>query len=307
MRVVGARRSIGQRTVLDGVDLALAPGQVYALLGPNGAGKTSLIRAITGRLKLDSGSLHLFDKDPRGDPRLRRELGVVPQSIAFYHYLTARENLEVFGRLTGVGRGELSARVAAALELTALDARADDRAGTLSGGMQRRLNIAIGMLHEPTVLLLDEPTVGIDPRAREEIHNLLRSLAASGMSILITTHDLAEAGELAHRVGILVDGRISVEGTPEALVRDAFGDAKELLVKLSSEPDERGRALLANEGLEPVRGQRTWTGPLGPGIDGLASMSARMADARLSVTELRVREPGLRGVFFRVTGQELDL
>jgi ABC-2 type transport system ATP-binding protein len=306
LRVVGARRSIGQRKLLDGVDLTLRRRLIYALLGPNGAGKTSLLRAISGRLKLDSGSVDVTETDRGGRPWRRQMLGVVPQSIAFYPYLTPRENLEVFGRLMGVTRRQLPDRVAQALELTALAERADDRAGTLSGGLQRRLNIAIGMLHRPAILLLDEPTVGIDPRAREDIHNLLRSLAASGMSVLITTHDLGQASELADQVGILVEGRICAEGAPDALVRDAFGDAKELWVKLSSDPDERGCALLADEGLEPVQGQRTWTGPLGPGMDGLSAMSERMAEARLGVTELRVREPGLRGVFFRVTGQEFD-
>jgi ABC-2 type transport system ATP-binding protein len=303
--VVGATRSYERRPALQGVDLQLRPGEIYALLGPNGAGKTSLIRAICGRLRLDGGSIRLRGQDPALHPEARRRLGLVPQDIALYPDLTARENLEVFGRLLGLGRREARPAAAAALETIGLLDRADDRLGTLSGGMRRRVNIAAGILHRPEVVLLDEPTVGVDPLAREAIHDLLRRLWQQGLAILLTTHDLDQAEDLAHRVGLLVEGRIRAEGTPGDLIRDAFGEAKEVAVVLSAPLEESGRTLLIGEGLAPVGDGTIWAGALGGGLDAFSSLGQHLADVGVKVAELRVRQPSLRGVYFRLTGEEL--
>jgi ABC-2 type transport system ATP-binding protein len=301
-----ARRRIGDRPVLQGVDLQLRRGEIYGLLGPNGAGKTSLVRAICGRLALDSGTVRIDAADPRSEPRARRRLGVVPQAIALYPELTVAENLEILGRLAGVARRDLSAAVDSALGWTDLSDRRRDAVSTLSGGMQRRLNIAAGTLHDPEVLLLDEPTVGVDPSAREKIHEQLMELRARGLAVLLTTHDLEQAETLADRIGILVGGRIRAEGSLESLVRSAFGEARELTVSLSCAPDDGGRALLQKEGLTAVRDDRTWSGSLDGGYESLSGLGDRMASAGVEVSEVRVREPGLRGVFFRLAGRELD-
>lgn len=301
-----AQRRFGDRVALDGANLSLRPGQTHALLGPNGAGKTSLLQAISGRLALDSGSIVLDGGDPRSSPDARRSLGVVPQAIALYPHLTGRENLEVFGRLSGLAGPALTQAVGQALARIGLTERSDSRTSTLSGGMQRRLNIAAGILHRPKVLLLDEPTVGVDPQARLQIHQLLADLRDGGVAILITTHDLEQAETIADRVAILMDGRICADGTPEALVREYFGDAKQLTVTLSDEPSERGRALLEAEGLESVRGRRGWTGRLRGGLEHLSDLGERMSAAELAVAEVRIREPGLQGVYFRLTGEDLD-
>lgn len=301
-----AHRRIGDRPVLQGVDLRLHRGEIYGLLGPNGAGKTSLVRAICGRLALDSGSVRIAGVDPRREPRARRRLGVVPQAIALYPDLTVGENLEILGRLAGVARRDLSAAVDSALGWTDLSDRRRDPVSTLSGGMQRRLNIVVGTLHDPDVLLLDEPTVGVDPTAREKIHELLLELRARGLAVLLTTHDLEQAESLADRIGILVSGRIRAEGSLESLVRSAFGDARELTVSLSRDPDDHGRAALHAEGLASVREDRTWTGSLDGGYESLSGLGDRMSAAGLEVAEVRVREPGLRGVFFRLAGRELE-
>jgi ABC-2 type transport system ATP-binding protein len=301
-----AHRQIGDRPVLQGVDLYLRRGEIYGLLGPNGAGKTSLVRAICGRLALDSGSVRIAGADPRLQPHVRRRLGVVPQAIALYPELTVGENLEILGRLAGVPRRDLPAAVENALGWTDLTERRRDPVSTLSGGMQRRLNIAAGTLHDPEVLLLDEPTVGVDPSAREKIHELLLELRARGLAVLLTTHDLEQAESLADRIGILVSGRIRAEGSLESLVRSAFGDARELTVSLSHDPDERGRALLQREGLAPVQDEKVWSGSLDGGYESLSELGGRMSDSGLKVAEVRVREPGLRGVFFRLAGKELD-
>ncbi len=303
--VSDARRSFAGRTALDGASLALVPGETYALLGPNGAGKTTLVRSIYGRVRLDSGRIALGGRDPRADRAARAKLGLVPQQLALYPDLTPRENLAVFGRLAGLKRQETPAAVEAALAWTGLQARAGSRTSELSGGQQRRLNLAAGTLHRPDVLLLDEPTVGIDPEAREGIHDLLRELRARGTAILLTTHDLDQAAELADRIGILVDGRVRAEGTLQALVEQAFGSGRELQLTLVVEPGPQARALLAREGLAAGEDARSWAGPLGGGLEALSALGRRLADAGLPVAEIRVREPGLRGVFFRVAGREL--
>lgn len=306
LEVKDARRRFGTRLALDGACLSLRAGEIYALLGLNGAGKTSLLRAIAGRLRLDDGRVRIAGHDPFRSDAARRQLGVVPQSIALYPYLTAAENLQVLGRLAGVDAGDIDEAVHAALGWTGLEARAKDVTSTLSGGLQRRLNIAAGVLHRPTVLLLDEPTVGVDPKARQEIHALLEDLRSSGLAILLTTHDLTQASELADRVGFIVEGRIRREGTPHALVQEAFGDAKELQIVLGHGPDDEGVRLLDEMGLRPAADGRSWAGPLSGGLADVPALGERLSTSGLEVEELVVREPGLKGVFFHMTGQELQ-
>jgi ABC-2 type transport system ATP-binding protein len=256
-------------------------------------------------VRLDSGRVTMAGGDPRREASVRARLGLVPQELALYPELTPRENLAVFGRLAGLPRQQVDIAVAGALAWTGLEDRAGSRTGELSGGQRRRLNLAAGTLHRPDVLLLDEPTVGIDPEAREGIHRLLRELRARGTAILLTTHDLDQAAELADRVGILVDGRVRAEGTPQALVEQAFGSGRELLVTLSAPADEPARARLAGEGLAPAADGRSFSGPLEGGLAALSALGQRLSAAGVPLAEVRLREPGLRGVFFRVAGREL--
>jgi ABC-2 type transport system ATP-binding protein len=300
----GARRSFGADRGLDGVDLRLERGEVYGLLGPNGAGKTSLVRALCGRLRLDAGSVRLLGRDPR-DAEARRGLGLVPQQIALYPELTVAENLELLGRLAGLPAAEAGPAVKDALGWIGLADRAASLVGTLSGGQQRRVNLAAATLHRPAVLLLDEPTVGVDPAAREQIHERLRDLRARGIAILLATHDMDQAAELCSRIGILVDGRIRAEGTLAELVRRAFGDAREMRVSLASPPGDDARRALAADGLAAGADERTWSGPLAVGLDALPAIARRLTAAGVPFLELRLREPGLRGAFFRLTGREL--
>ncbi len=305
LSVAGATKTFGSQVALAGVDLAIARGELYALIGHNGAGKTTLIKAISGRLQLDSGSIRILGHDVHTNASARSLFGLVPQSIALYDHLTPRENLEVLGRLSGVSANDLSRTVEQALELVSLTDRANDRTADLSGGMQRRLNIAAGTLHSPPLLLLDEPTVGVDLMARERIHDMLRDLKRRGLAILVTTHDLEQAEELADRVGVIAAGRVLGEGDPALLVREIFGDAKELILTLVREPDADGLAFLANQGLRRAEGETVWTGRLTGGFAHVSDLGSRAAAAGLAVDELRVREPGLRGVFFSLTGSEL--
>ncbi len=304
LEVRGARRAFGAGRGLDGVDLRLERGQIYGLLGPNGAGKTSLVRAICGRLRLDSGSVSLLGRDPR-EAGARRGLGLVPQEIALYPELTVAENLDLLGRLAGLPRREAGPAVADALGWIGLADRAASLVATLSGGQQRRVNLAAATLHRPSVLLLDEPTVGVDPAAREQIHERLRDLCGRGLAILLATHDLDQAAELCGRIGILVDGRIRAEGTLAELVGRAFGEAREMRVVLAAPPGDDARRALATEGLAAGADPRSWSGPLGVGLEALPAVARRLAAAGVPLAELGLREPGLRGAFFRLTGREL--
>ncbi len=306
LSVAGATRRFGSKVALAGVDLAIKAGEIFALIGHNGAGKTTLVRAISGRIRLDSGSIRILGRDVHADASARSLFGLVPQSIALYDHLTARENLDVLGRLSGVPARDIPTVVDQALKLMALTERADDRTADLSGGMQRRLNIAAGILHHPRLLLLDEPTVGVDLMAREGIHDLLRELRRDGLAILLTTHDLDQAEELADRVGIISNGRILAEGEAESLVRSVFGEAKELIMTFAREPEARGLEFLEHAGLTRVEGGAAWTGRLNGGFAEVSELGGQAAQAGLTVDEVRVREPGLRGVFFHLTGGDLQ-
>ncbi|MGH9368673.1 MAG: ABC transporter ATP-binding protein, partial [Thermoanaerobaculia bacterium] len=175
-------KSFDGRPALDGVTLSLAPGEILGLLGPNGAGKTTFVRSVVGRVRPDAGSLAVFGLAPT-DPRSSLLRGWVPQEIALYSLLSPRENLYSFGRYQGLPERDLPAATARSLEWAALSERADERAERLSGGMKRRLNIAAGTVHRPRLLLLDEPTVGVDPQSRERIYRMIEELSAEGVSI----------------------------------------------------------------------------------------------------------------------------
>lgn len=306
LQVRGACRSFGDRAALCGVDLDLVPGSIYGLLGPNGAGKTTLLRAICGRLALDSGTVRLSGRDPVGNPEVRRALGFVPQEIALYQDLTARENLEVFGGLMGLTRAEARETAERLLARIQLAARAGDPVHTLSGGMKRRLNIAAGVVHRPSVLLLDEPTVGVDPSAREGVHELLDELRGDGLAMLLTTHDLDQAAALADVIGVLIDGRVHAQGSLDQLLGQVFDGGKEVVVALRTVPSTAARSRLLEDGFEPARVGDVWTGRLRGTLSDLSTIGTRLEEAGVDVAEVRVREPSLKGVFFHFAGRDID-
>src|SRR3954467_10799131 len=233
LSVTNARKSFGAVKALDAASLDLGKGELLALLGPNGAGKTTLIRAIAGRVRLDSGEIRLFDHvlDGRRTPP---DLGIVPQEIALYPLLTARENLEAFGGLHGLGGAGLTRQIDWALERTGLLARPGEPVKQFSGGMRRRLNIACGVLHRPRVVLLDEPTVGVDPQSRDRIYDMLADLAASGVSLLLTTHHLEEAEARCSRTVIIDHGKVIAAGTMSELVDQTVGRFRLVTLRLDA-------------------------------------------------------------------------
>ncbi len=214
------RKRFGDHTVVDDVSFYIAPGETYGLLGPNGAGKTTTISIVCGLLGKDGGEVLIKGQQMNtGTVSLRSAIGYVPQEIALYPELSARENLVFFGRLQGFKGPQLKRRVDEVLDVIGLADRADDLVAEFSGGMTRRLNIGVGMTHRPELLILDEPTVGVDPQSRNAILGAVERLATEGMAVLYTTHYMEEAERLCNRVGIIDHGSVIAEGTQRDLVR----------------------------------------------------------------------------------------
>ena len=300
LTVSNATKSFGKVKALDGASFDLGEGELLALLGPNGAGKTTLIRAITGRVRLDGGEVRLFDRIVAGGST-PADVGVVPQEVALYPLLTARENLHAFGRLQGLSGRVLTDRVNWVLERTGLADRAAEPIKQFSGGMRRRLNIACGIVHQPRIVLLDEPTVGVDPQSRDRIYDVLADLRSAGVSLLLTTHHLEEAEARCSRTVIIDHGKVIASGTLPELVDRTVGRhrlvtlrvdvplAAEHAGSIEIDPaDSRlGRVRLIDVGAE-----------LPPLLD-------RLRQAGRSVEDLDVRGPSLQAVFIHLTGREL--
>ena len=205
---------------LKGVTLGVGRGELFGLLGPNGAGKTTLISILCGMMAPSAGGAFIHGVDAsRRSARAGKTIGWVPQDIALYPSLTARENLRFFGHMHGLGGVDLDRRVALWLERIGMESSADRRVSTFSGGMKRRVNLAAGALHDPELLILDEPTVGIDPQSRNLVFETLKQLNKSGVTMLYTTHHLSEAEHFCSRVAILDRGELLAEGTPAALLQ----------------------------------------------------------------------------------------
>ena len=300
VEISGATRTFVDRQALFDISLNIGAGEIVALLGPNGAGKTTLMRAIAGRLRLDSGHVRVAGMNPVTDRNARRLLGIVPQAIALYPQLTVHQNLDVLARLSGLKGRAVGAAIDQALASAALADRAGDRLTDLSGGMQRRINIVAGTLHGPKLLLLDEPTVGLDLQSRESIHELLRSLRGQGIGALLSTHDFGQAAAVADRAAFMARGRLLLDGPVDDLIARCFGDAKEAVIALAQPATPGVEAVLADHGLSEANEGDVWRGPLTGGYSRLADLEARLEQEGAHVAEMRVREPGLGSVFVQL-------
>ena len=298
LRVRDAVKSFGSIQALKGASLELEQGELLALLGPNGAGKTTLIRAVTGRVELERGTIELFGTSLSPAER-RGHLGVVPQEIALYPLLTARENLEAFARLHGVPGRELRDRLDWALAWTGLGDRAREPVKRFSGGMKRRLNIACGVLHRPRVVLLDEPTVGVDPQSRERIYEMLGELRRAGASLLLTTHQLDEAESRCDRIAILDRGALVASGSLAELVAGTVGNDRRVVLALDPP------ALGALDGFELESGGRRAAARVRDVGAELPALLNRVERAGHRVEDVEVHRQGLHEVFLHLTGKDL--
>jgi ABC-2 type transport system ATP-binding protein len=303
---IGLIKSYGPVRAVDGVSFQVAKGEVYGLLGPNGAGKTTTMSMLAGLLAPDDGRI-LFDGiDLAAEPlKVKAQLGVVPQEPALYENLSARENLHFWGGLYGLTGAPLTKAVDRVLDLVGLADRAKDPVKQYSGGMKRRINLALGLVHAPRAVLMDEPTVGIDPQARLNILESVKQVAAAGTTVVYTTHYLEEVEQLCDRIAIMDHGKILAEGTLDQLtsrtggrdlvtVRGAF-DAADVVARLEGLPGvqvtsaESGKLVLAVEG----SGR------------GAVDVLSRVLAGGVAIDGISIQPPGLNTLFLNLTGREL--
>jgi ABC-2 type transport system ATP-binding protein len=302
IEVHGLRKSYGKKVVLDDVDLTVAAGTVTALLGPNGAGKTTTVHILSTLVRPDGGTASVNGFDVVRDPaHVRGAIGLTGQFSAVDKLLTGEENLLLMARLRHLGAARSKVRVSELLEQFDLVEAARKPLATYSGGMQRRLDLAMTLVARPSVIFLDEPTTGLDPRSRHTMWDIVRGLVADGTTVLLTTQQLDEADELADRIAVLDDGRIVAEGTPDELKRLVpgghlllrFADAAALGIASGildgSTPDEAGLAL---------------TVPSDGGVGALRTVLDRLDAAHLEVDDLSIHTPDLDDVFFALTGKK---
>ena len=225
IRFENIKKSFGKTIAVDGMSFEIKPHEVFGLLGPNGAGKTTTVNMTVGLVKPDSGKVEFTDLGSPKDPKVRTKIGVAPQSLSLYDELSAQENLECFGKLYGLTGVKLQERVAWSLDFVELTERKDDRVKTYSGGMKRRLNLAVALVHNPEYLILDEPTVGVDPQSRNAIFENIKQMKKNGCTVIYTTHYMEEAQRLCDRVGIMDHGKLLAIDTVDALIKQHGGNS----------------------------------------------------------------------------------
>ena len=306
IEVTNLHKSFNETKAVQGVDFTVQQGEIYSLLGPNGAGKTTSISMLSCLLRPDEGDARVMGHSIRGDSMgVKSALGYVPQEIAVYEDLTARENLTFWGKMYGLRGGALKARVEEVLDVIGLRDRAKERVGKYSGGMKRRVNIGVALLHKPKVIYMDEPTVGIDPQSRRNILDSVVALKDQGMTVLYTTHYMEEAQELSDHIGIMDHGKMIANGTHDELVKLVGGQTRidlTLNVEAATVVDtwsevEGVSQVLAENGLVTVLVDDS--NAVLPSLFETANrLSAR-------ITSVDILEPNLEAVFLHLTGRAL--
>ena len=306
IEVSGLTKAFGSTRALTGVDLTVERGTVLGLLGPNGAGKTTLVRILATLLKPDSGTARIGGVDVlTGAQRVRQMIGLAGQFAAVDELLTGRENLEMVGRLYGLRRAEARRRAAETLQRLSLTDAADRPVKTYSGGMRRRLDVGASLVGEPIVLILDEPTTGLDPRTRSELWEFIRDLVDHGTTVLLTTQYLEEADSLADRIVVLDHGDVIASGTADELKARQGGDVVDLKARHSSQLAEIAAALEGIAGTPQVDHR---TGrivvPVGArhGVEVLTAIARTISDRGFALDDLAIHRPSLDDVFLALTG-----
>jgi ABC-2 type transport system ATP-binding protein len=302
----GLRRRFGEIQAVDGVSFHIGPGETYGLLGPNGAGKTTAISMIAGLLGRDEGDVIVSGQPmTTRSTGLRASIGYVPQDLAIYPDLSGRENLVFFARLYGMSNSEAKSRANEVLGTIGLSDRGGDQTKKYSGGMKRRLNIGIGLLHQPKLLILDEPTVGVDPQSRNAILESIEALSNAGMAVLYTTHYMEEAERLCDRIGIIDHGKLIAEGTRRELV-SLVGERDQVTLSASGDIPKALSALRTLTWIHSADAS-------GEGIDlvvedaraHLPAILQEAAVAGAAIKTVEVTEPNLEAVFLHLTGRGL--
>jgi ABC-2 type transport system ATP-binding protein len=296
--VDGVRAGYAGADVLKGVSAEFRRGEVLALLGPNGAGKSTFIRVLTGALPPRAGEVRFARAGARA-------VGLVPQEIALYPWLSPRENAIAFGRLAGLSRAQCRERIGPVMQLSGCQSVERTRVSRLSGGYQRRANVAAALMSQPDLLILDEPTAGLDAEGRRHVADVVAALRDAGAAIMLVTHDFELAESLADRIAILFDGVLACCGALPELVEARLAERDRIEFVLKEAPDAEARARLLALAALPTPDRRTWLlWRRAPGFD-TAPVAAELAAARLPVAELRVRRPGLEDLFIAATSRDL--
>jgi len=293
IRVEKLRKAYPTVVAVDGVSFEISAGETFGLLGPNGAGKTTAVRMLVGVLRPDAGLVEIADGFNPTDADARRLIGTAPQQLSLYDMLTGRENLVFFGRIYGISGRKLRDRVNWALDFAGLTDRAADRVKTYSGGMQRRLNIAVALLHDPKILIFDEPTVGVDPQSRNRIFDNIEKLKAEGRTIVYITHYMEEAQRLCDRVAIMDHGKILALDTVDALIAE-HGGMSAVTAELERPPEDPD--ILP----EPLDGASLRFDTETPLED-----VGRLSAAGVKFLTLKIDRPDLETVFLTLTGRRL--
>jgi ABC-2 type transport system ATP-binding protein len=301
-------KKYGDVTAVEGVSFSIETGEIFSLLGPNGAGKTTTISVLSCLLKPSSGDAVVDGHSVTGDSlAVRKVIGVVPQDIALYNMLSARENLVFWGRMYDMGGAELKRRVDEVLKQIGLTDKADAKIETYSGGMKRRVNIGVGLLHKPRVIYMDEPTVGIDPQSRRAILDTVKALNKQGMTVLYTTHYMEEAQELSSRVGIIDRGQLIAIGTQKELTQ-LVGEHDTLRLHISEDQNaaQFADALCRLPGVLNCSATDHEVALIVPEAEeALAPVITRANEVGVKIHSVDIQEPNLEAVFLHLTGRAL--
>ncbi len=306
IEVQDLHKTRGENKAVQGVSFGVGQGEIFSLLGPNGAGKTTTILVLSCLLRPDEGDALVMGHSVRRDPMgVKSVLGVVPQDIALYEDLSARENLAFWGKMYGLRGAALKQRVDEVLEIIGLSDRAKGRVGKFSGGMKRRVNIGVALLHKPQVIYMDEPTVGIDPQSRRNILDSVVALKNQGMTVLYTTHYMEEAQELSDHIAIMDHGKLIELGTHEELVK-IVGELDRITLTINAESARVIEAWRAVRGVGSISAE---DGTIGLLVDDSNQVLPRLFDAAsangVRITSVDIQEPNLEAVFLHLTGRAL--